>query len=165
MFHEIRLNAGYIKTGKLTDEKVTVVDMKPLVLAFIGWNEEWTRRCFQQFAHDNATQIYHSDLERGVLRFRDGSIVRRISPSWVGSLDGYRFDQIILAEDSRLWLRDWQYAAMRELNYRCCCSEVPEEFRYIHYNIDDPEPTIHASVRTDAGPIPLEVAVYGRFKV
>ncbi len=155
MFRETEIKADYI----------AVADMKPLVLAFIGWDEESTRRYFRLFAQDNAEQIYHADHDRGVLRFYDGSIVRRISPSWVRSLDGYRFDQIILADDSRLMVTGYRRAELRELNYRCCCSDVPEEFRYIHYNIDDPEPTIHASVRTDAGPTPWEVAVYGRFKV
>lgn len=165
MFRETEIRADYIKTGKLTAERAAVADMKSLVLAFIGWDEKSTRRYFRLFAQDNAEQIYHADYDRGVLRFYDGCIVRRISPSWVRSLDGYRFDQIILAEDSRLWLRDRRCAELGELNYRCSCSDVPEEFRYIHYNIDDPEPTIHASLRTDAGPIPLEVAVYGRIKV
>ena len=155
MFRETEIRADYI----------AVADMKPLVLAFVGWDEECTRRYFRLFAHDNAGQIYHADHDRGVLRFRDGSIVRRVSPAWVGRLDGYRFDQIILAEDSRLMLKGYRCALLLELNYRCCCSDVPEEFRFIHYNIDDPDPTIHASMRTDAGHTPLEVTVYGRSKV
>ena len=165
MSGEAKLDFSYIKAGRLTAENVTVADMKPLVLAFIGWNEECTRRYFRLFANDNAEQIYHADHDRGVLRFYDGSVVRRISLSWVGRLDGYRFDQIILADDSRLMMKEYRCSELRELNYRCCCSNVPEEFRYIHYNIDDPDPTIHISVRTDAGPTSLEVAAYGRVTV
>ena len=163
MIGEVKLDAGYIKAGTLTAERINVEAMRPLVLAFIGWDEENTRRYFRLFAYDNAGQIYHADHNRGVLRFRDGSIVRRISPAWFGRLDGYRFDQIILADDSRMMLKGYHCALLRELIYRCCCSDVPEEFRFIHYNTDDPEPTIHERMRTDTGPIPLEVAVYGRF--
>lgn len=140
MFHESRLNAGYIKAGKLPGERIAAADMKPLALAFVGFNREQTLAHFRQFARDNAEQIWDRNLELGWILLYDGTVIKRITSMEQARRDGVRFDQIILADDRRRMIWKERAELIRFLDiYGCRCSEVPQEFRFQIYDVDAPE--------------------------
>ena len=108
--------------------------MTPLKIAFIGYNREQTRNHFEELYVANMEQISLVNLSGGVLILRDGTEIRRID-----SLDDCacrRFDQIIIADDSRMNVlveRRDEIAAV-ELTMLLSC--VPEDFQRIIYNTD-----------------------------
>lgn len=140
MGKEYQIDAGYIKAGRLAAEKVTVANMKPLVLAFVGFNVEQTLAHFRQFALDNAEQVYRKDLQFGWIQFYDGTVFKRITSVEQVRRDGVRFDQIILADDRRRMIWKERAELIRLLDiYGCRCSEVPPEFRFQIYDVDTTE--------------------------
>ena len=103
-------------------------------LAFIGYDREQTNTHFEELFVANAKQTSFANLGKGVLILHDGTEIRRID-----SLDdcaGYMFDQIIIADDSRMNVlverRDEIAAIELTMMYSC----VPEEFQRIFYNTD-----------------------------
>lgn len=136
MGKKYRIDAGYIKSRRLMAEKVTVAYMKQLVLAFIGYNERLTRQFFGEFAMDNSEQIRKADFVRGRIEFYDGTIIRRIDAGMAGRMDGWRFDQIIVADDYRMNARISRIDELQVLDCLCGRSEVPVDFRYLYYNVD-----------------------------
>ena len=158
------IDARYIKTGVLAPA-VQEVEDRSLVLAFVGYNFEQTRAHFEQFFRDNAQQVAYANIDKGVMWLSDGTVVKRIDPGFEKNSAGWRFDQIIVADDFRHNAVINRWKLLNHLEFLCSCSTVPKELRYQYYDVDAPEPMIYGSMRTDAGPAPLEVAVYGRFKV
>lgn len=111
--------------------------MKPLTLAFIGYNEEQTRRHFVEFARVNTDQVSDFDDREGRIRLTDGTLILRV-PNDRHRLIGRRFDQVIVAVDSR-GFRNWSGARRELLNAVCArmwCSCVPMKFLTIIYDLD-----------------------------
>ena len=140
MFEEVKIRADYIKTGKLTAERIAVSDRKTLILAFVGFNREQTLVHFRQFARDNAEQIYSQDLNNGRIHLYDGTIIIRVVNEEQVRMYGLRFDQIILADDRRMMIWKERRHLLRLLNMVADMrSEVPKEFRFQVYDVDAPE--------------------------
>lgn len=140
MFQELWMDASYIKTGILNGAVMGCVDMKPLILAFVGFNEEQTRAHFRQFAEDNAEQVHAANLEQGWIRLYDGTVILRVSAEEKVRLWGVRFDQIILADDRRMMIWKERRHLLRLLNLAAARrSNVPQEFRFQVYDVDAPE--------------------------
>jgi len=136
---EIKLNAGYIKAGTVNVREMTCEDMKPLTLAFVGFNARQTREYFQQFVQDNWEQIYVYDPQVGWARFFDGTVVKCIPSTEQVKRDGLRYDQIILADDRRMMIWKERSELLCFLNDCCRYSQIPHDFRYQIYDIDAPE--------------------------
>ncbi len=140
MFREIEIRADYIKAGKLSAERIAVADIKPLVLAFVGFNREQTLAHFRQFALDNAEQIWAQDLHNGRIRLHDGTIILRVDCEEQVRMYGLQFDQIILADDRRMMIWKERRHLLRLLSLAADMrSEVPREFRFQIYDVDAPE--------------------------
>lgn len=140
MFREYRIDASYIKTGTLNGAVMGCVDMKPLVLAFVGFNREQTMAHFRQFALDNAEQICAQDLHNGSIRLHDGTIILRVDYEEQVRVYGVLFDQIILADDRRMLIWKERRHLLRLLNMVAGrYTDVPQEFRFQVYDVDAPE--------------------------
>lgn len=113
---------------------------RPLEIAFMGYTSDLTRRFIRQFCEDNRESV-RSVSERRVILTDDTRIIA-VSPSMVRNrLDGYRFDQLILADDEREMIRD-TYAHEIEIiiHGTMMLSCVPEEFQVLYYNPFAAEP-------------------------
>lgn len=108
----------------------------PLVIAFIGYNERLTRQFFEEFAWDNREQIASADYIRGRVKLHDGTQIVRIDAGKAGR-DGYRFDQIIVADDRRRNAYSNRRLEIMCLEHQCACSLVPKEFRFQFYDVDE----------------------------
>lgn len=114
--------------------------IRPLEIAFMGRNLNITNLFLRQFAEDNEEQVAHK--QRGRLVLKDGTRIEAVSPHMVQMLfDGRRYDQLILADDTRGILGDCavheiEVACWYALRYSC----VPEEFQILRYNVDAPAP-------------------------
>lgn len=108
-----------------------------LRLAFIGCNEEETRRYFAEFKEINQDQIWGFDPINGFIRMVDGTTIYRVSdiPSRVA---GSRFDQIIVACDRRgVWnWSDKRLELLQGLYRQAWRHQVPEEDTVLIYEID-----------------------------
>lgn len=105
-----------------------------LNIAFIGFNRDQTRKYFEELYVANMDQTALIALSGGTLILRDGTIIHRIDS--LTNCRGYRFDQIIIADDSRMNVlveRADEIAAI-ELGMLTSC--VPEEFQRVFYNTD-----------------------------
>ena len=116
---------------------------RPLEIAFMGYNDNLTRIAFIQFARDNAEEIVeHRRTWCEYLRLKDGTKIIKITPGRVYfGVDGYRFDQLILADDSRkeIYSVRWREISLlmqTAMNY----SQVPEEYKILFYDLDAPDP-------------------------
>lgn len=109
----------------------------PLKIAFIGYSQRLTRQHFEEFAWDNREQIRRADYIKGRIELRDGTIIIRMDAHKVRR-DGYRFDQIIVADDRRGYVYSARYDDIRWLVCTCSCSIVPQEFRMLFYDVDAP---------------------------
>lgn len=113
---------------------------RPLDVAFMGYSSELTRRFIRQFCEDNRESVRSVSEKRIILT--DETRIIAISPSMARNrLDGYRFDQLILADDEREMIRD-TYAKEIEIITRgyMAISCVPEEFQVLYYNPFAAEP-------------------------
>lgn len=125
-----------------------MAEITPLKIAFMGFNHEITRRALRQFAEDNR-EIVASAHRPYRIYLKDGTSITAISPGDVRTRpDGYRYDQLILADDARELIRieaAYEIDVLRNcaLAYSC----VPEEFQIQFYNMDAPEPGRHVNLR------------------
>lgn len=110
-----------------------------LKIAFIAWSTESTNRYLQQFVEDNDDQVagYNKMLSRVFLK--DGTEICGITN--LDRLTGQRFDQVIIADDRRLYSHhnllyntDLLYHILRR-------SIIPEEYQYQIYDLDEERPT------------------------
>lgn len=104
-------------------------------IAFIGINEEQTRKYFEDLAVVNADQVRRFDRQNGYIILLDGSTITRVK-STPEFLRGRRFDQVIYADDRRLCISYIRYYEIRELARCMDGSEVPEMFRWQFYDLD-----------------------------
>jgi hypothetical protein len=110
---------------------------QPLTLAFIGCNEEQTRRYFAEFAKANADQVSRFNDRAGCVLLMDGTVVRRVHYDR-NRLMGCQFDQVIVAVDRR-GVYNWpeeRFVLMREVYERTSRSCVPDQFLTIVYDLD-----------------------------
>lgn len=116
---------------------------RPLEIAFMGYNVQLTRIAFTQFARDNAEEIAeHRRTWREYIKLKDGTRITKITPDRIYfGADGYRFDQLILADDSRkeIYSARWREISLlmqTAMNHSC----VPEAYKILFYDLDAPEP-------------------------
>lgn len=115
---------------------------KNLEIAFMGYNTRLTKITFIQFTRDNRAEIeQYSRTWCGPLKLKDGTRITAITPDRARSLDGYRLDQLILADDSRRKIFIDRGDAIDALLYGALAySYVPEEYKILFYDLDAPEP-------------------------
>lgn len=116
---------------------------KNLEIAFMGYNAQQTRLAFIQFARDNVEEIAeYSRTWCDYLKLKDGTRIKGITPERVRrGADGYRFDQLILADDSRKKIHIDRGDEIDALIYGALAySCVPEEYKILFYNLDATEP-------------------------
>lgn len=138
---------------------------RPLELVFMGYNAPLTDRFIQQFAADNAEQVAHFNKARRFLTLTDGTRIKGVSPGVVQrGFDGYRFDQLILADDERELIYITAAREIEIVRASLALSCVPEEFRVLYYNVFAPEPcrecgrpseVLHHEPGTMNGPVAL----------
>ena len=111
-----------------------------LKIAFLGWDARLTARYLEQLAMDNVERVSRYNPDRGFLALKDGTEI--IIPRIIGlnCLDGRRFDQVILADDRRMKIKEHPRHAIAVLLNSCSRSIVPEEFRLQIYDIDAEAP-------------------------
>lgn len=115
-------------------------ELRPLSIAFMGYNSVLTERFIRQFCEDNQRNVFSHSEKRVILN--DGTRIVPVCPSrvWRG-LDGYRFDQLILADDERKMIYE---TYSREISFIACHyllhSWVPPEFQILYYNPFEEEP-------------------------
>lgn len=103
-------------------------------IAFMGYNQVQTYMYFREFAEVNAEAIDRVDFKKGLILLKDGTVIMRVYPGQ--HLDGYRFDQYILADDTRGQIYSYQRDSVAWLRYCCATSRYPEEFWEQWYNLD-----------------------------
>lgn len=104
-------------------------------IAFIGYNEEQTRRYLEELVVINADQVRWFDRRNGCVILKDGTTITRVHPI-PDFLRGRWFDQVIVADDYRLEIVPVRWPVFSEL-YRCLeRSQVPEDFRWQFYDLD-----------------------------
>lgn len=123
---------------------------RPLEIAFMGWNLDTSSYLLGRFADDNPEWVAQRRRER--LTLIDGTHIKAISPRMVRrGFDGYRFDQLILADDRRGELRIEAAHEIAVVRWGCMArSCVPEEYQILCYNIDAPEPCRERHARAHA---------------
>lgn len=113
------------------------MEPRPLKLAFIGYDEEQTRRFFAEFAKVNSDQVSNFHERNGRILFKDGTVVHRVHHAR-GCLIGCHFDQVIVAVDRR-GVYNWpeeRFVLMHEVRERMSRSCVPDQFLTIIYDLD-----------------------------
>ena len=104
-------------------------------IAFIGYNEEQTRRYLEDLAIVNADQVYSVDRRSGCVTLKDGTTITAVKPV-PEFLYGRRFDQVIVADDRRLNIIDRRYPEIVALDRCMADSIVPVHFRWQIYDLD-----------------------------
>lgn len=107
-------------------------------IAFVGYDARCTVQALRQFAADNSDQVASFDPYAMKMVLRDGTLI--IGMTTRRCTDGYRIDQIIIADDARC--RVWRHHRdlMAYLMHIRGMSNVPEEFAVQWYNLDAPAP-------------------------
>lgn len=116
---------------------ITGVERKPYEyfdIAFLGYNAKLTEYGLRQFAENNQENIIAISLINKTILFKDGTRIKGITIVDNRSLDGCRFDQLILFDDSR-WLIRWDRAEdiHRILKWAMRLSNIPEKFQILEY--------------------------------
>lgn len=106
-----------------------------LNIAFIGYDERLTRIYFEDLAVVNADQVLRFDRRKGQILLRDGTQITLVSPDPC-FLQSRQFDQVIVADDRRLEIFFKRRPELKELARRMDRSPVPEEFRWLFYDLD-----------------------------
>lgn len=109
-----------------------------LKIAFMGYNVRHTGMSMMQFAADNATQVERYERYIGRMLLTDGTEITAISNP--GQLRGRRFDQAIIADDHRRAVSRLYLYLTDALHLALSGSNIPEEFRYQIYDIDEEAP-------------------------
>ena len=115
---------------------------RPLEIAFMGYNTPQTQAAFQQFARDNQEEIRTDLLKMGLLTLKDGTRITEITPGTAGrGIREYKYDQLILADDSRKKIYSARWREIRLfLQTAMDCSRVPEDYKILFYDLDAPDP-------------------------
>ena len=114
--------------------------IRPLEIAFMSRDIRTTTIFLRKFAADNEEQVAHHRTGRVILK--DGTIIEAVSPVMVRErFDGRRYDQLILADDTRGLIRvEASQEIDHVLKYTMMYSRVPEEYQIQLYNVDAPPP-------------------------
>lgn len=104
-------------------------------LAFIGYNEEQTRRYLEDLAVVNADQVRRFDRRSGQILMKDGTTITAVKPV-PEFLCGRWFDQVIVADDRRMRVYEKRYPEMLALSHCMEFSSVPAHFRWQFYDLD-----------------------------
>lgn len=126
-------------------------ELRPLSIAFMGYNSVLTEKFIRRFCEDNRESVLSYSEKRVILN--DGTRIIPVWPSrvWRG-LDGHRFDQLILADDERKMIYE-TYA--REISFIACHymlhSWVSPEFQILYYNPFEESHPIQRSVFINIG--------------
>ena len=107
----------------------------PLKIVFLGWNARQTDQYLGQMAKDNAEQVAWYNRRHGRLALTDGTEI--INAYHIGIIEGRRIDQVILADDRRLQIKEHHRDAIARLMEHRQASKVPEEFGLQIYDIDE----------------------------
>lgn len=107
----------------------------PLKIVFLGWNARQTDHYLEQMAIDNIEQVARYDRRQGRLTLTDGTVI--INAYHIVTIQGWRFDQVILADDRRLHIKEHHRDAIARLMAYRQASIVPEEFGLQIYDIDE----------------------------
>lgn len=116
------------------DAMVEVLTMD-LKIVFLSWNPRLTDQYLEQLAVDNVDQVKRFERRRGRIVLRDGTEI--INAYHIIDLQGWRIDQVILADDRRMEIKQHHQGLIAELLNRCQCSSVPQEFSLQIYDIDE----------------------------
>lgn len=118
-------------------------ELRPLSIAFMGYNSVLTEEFIRQFCEDNRESVLSYSKKRVVLN--DGTRIVPISPSCVRErwLDGHQFDQLILADDERKMIFTTLAQEIAYITHSCMKrSLAPPEFQILFYNpFEEPTPT------------------------
>lgn len=106
----------------------------PLKIVFLSWNPRLTDQYLEQMANDNAEQVARFNRRHGRLALTDGTEI--ISASSISNLQGYRFDQVIVADDRRMEILAHHNILITQLLARCMNSHIPLEYQLQIYDID-----------------------------
>lgn len=104
-------------------------------IAFIGYNEEQTRRGLEDLAVVNADQVARFDRRNGYILLRDGTRITRVLPT-PQFYQARHFDQVIIADDRRMGVLRRRFPELCALDDCMRRSIVPEEFRWCIYDLD-----------------------------
>lgn len=107
-----------------------------LKIAFIGINAEQTHAALLQLAVDNADQVKRYDRRQGRIMLQDGTEIMAVPPGNPVAIHGRQFDQIIIVEDWRVFIKRHLSAELRTLDRCCQHSGIPEEYRLQIYDMD-----------------------------
>ena len=107
-------------------------------IAFVGYDTRCTVNALRQFAADNFDQVASFDPYAMKIVLLDGTRIMGVTTR--RCMDGYRIDQVIIADDARkrVWMH--QRDLMAYLMHIRGMSNVPEEFAVQWYNLDAPAP-------------------------
>ena len=114
-----------------------MVNVLPLRLALLGYDQNTTEQGLRYFINNNIKQVEGMTWANKEIRLKDGSTIKGITSVDEMSLRGKRFDQLILFDDDR-WKIEWD----REEDIRIIkahtmyVSVVPEEFQIIKYEYE-----------------------------
>ena len=111
-----------------------MVDMLPLRLALIGYNQKTTELGLRYFIGNNTEQIEGVNWVGREIRLKDGTSIKGIISADELYLQGKRFDQLILFDDYRWeieWHRSEDIRIIKAL--KMYVSIIPEEFQIIKY--------------------------------
>ena len=104
-------------------------------IAFIGYNEEQTRRYLEDLARVNAEQVQRFDKRNGVVTLKDGTTITAVKAD-TEFLNGRRFDQVIVADDRRLDVVERRFPEILALGRCMSNSVVPVDYRWQVYDLD-----------------------------
>lgn len=101
-------------------------------IVFLGYNSKLSRDGLRQFAENNKEQVEKFNSINNELLLKDGTRIRAIGCG--ESLRGYRFDQLILFDDDRWYIKTDKKDEIRMI-MACTMymSNVPEEHQILYY--------------------------------
>lgn len=108
----------------------------PLRIAFIGFNTKLTWLYFDQMVYANREDWCKFARTTGLLTMVDGTLIHRVDEAHPGWLKGLHFDQVILADDRRMNILEARADFLAVLRQCMARSIVPEEFRWLVYDLD-----------------------------
>lgn len=112
-----------------------VLNSPPLQIAFMGYNAELTDRFLHEFAEINAAEVSVYSRAKHAIVMRDGTRIWAIRGIEERSLHGWRFDQLIIADDSRKMIYEHCAKEIEILRRQTARSMVPPEFRELFYDV------------------------------
>ena len=105
-----------------------------LNIGILGYNNELSEYGFRQIIENNKEQVNKISKNRRLALLKDGTRLDTIiSPDW-HSLQGCRFDQLILFDDNRWLIYSHRNEDIYNIKkFTMMLSNVPEEFQILNY--------------------------------